>query len=97
MDLVVPRDRVVPVGLADPVGPEAQVDREVLVVPADLVGRVGRGVRAALEGPGARVDLVAVRRPARHRVPLVVLRPPLRSGSVRPGVARWGSTSVRCR
>ncbi|MGC7095926.1 hypothetical protein ACPZ19_14735 [Amycolatopsis lurida] len=97
MDLVVQRDRVVPVDLADPVGPEAQVDREVLVVPADLVARVGPGVLAAREVPGALVDLVADRRPARRRVPLVVLRPPLRSGSVRPGVARWGSTSVRCR
>lgn len=91
MDLVVPRGRVVP---ADPVGQGALVDREVLV---DLVARVGLEVRAALGGPEDLVVPVAVRRPVRHRVPLVALRPPLRPGSVRPGGARWVSTSVRCR
>ncbi|MBN6036362.1 hypothetical protein [Amycolatopsis sp. 195334CR] len=94
MDLVVPPDREFPVDRADPVG---LVDREVLVVP---VARVGPAVPVAREAPGVRVDLVApvaVRRPARRRVPLVVRRPPLRSGSVPPGVVRWGSTSVRCR
>ena len=97
MDLAVPPDREFPVHRADPVGPGALVDREVLVVPA---ARVGPAVLVAREGPGVRVDLVApvaVLRPARRRVPLVVRRPPLRSGSVPPGVVRWGSTSVRCR
>ncbi|MDI5976803.1 hypothetical protein, partial [Amycolatopsis magusensis] len=75
----------------DLVGPVALVDREVPVaqgVPVDLVAR-----RGVLVARAVRVVLP----PARRRAPPVVLRRPRRSGSVPRAVARWASTSGRCR